>query len=134
MSKMLLKKNNHGVIVVETSIIMPLILGVIFIAIFGFVYVYNVETARSELYSALYTIPPESIGNTGNDTTGSEDEIREDLIQCDPQIVPIYMDGNIIWACNLDLYDQSVILVKTEYGLCTDRLRRWQLYGDFAEE
>ena len=26
------------------------------------------------------------------------------------------------------------VVAKKEYGVCTDRLRRWQLYGDLADK
>lgn len=133
MSKMLLK-NNRGVIIVETSLIMPLILGIIFLVIYGLVYVMNVETVRCGMYSAIYTIPIGTMEEEAVYINDMEQEIEESLIWCEPQVIPLYMDGNVCCACSFDMNGRTMVYAKTEYSLCTSRLRRWQLYGNLAEK
>lgn len=133
MSKMPLK-NNSGVIIVETSIIMPLIILVVFIVLYLFLYVLNKECTRADMYVALYQQPEtESIKNAV-ELEKTKEGIGGSLILCTGETAALYLNGNLSLVCLMDMKGKTEISTKMEYGLCSDRLRRWQLYGNLTEK
>ncbi len=133
MSKMQLRKNK-GWMVVEASVIMPLIIGVVFIVIYGFVYILNREAARSEMYSAIYSIAITDVDAKEYSFLDSREQLESQMLWCEPQSTAFCLDGTITYITYMDMKGTTTVTTQTETGLCSQRLRRWQLYGNLAEK
>jgi hypothetical protein len=133
MSKMQLRKNK-GWMVVEASVIMPLIIGVVFIVIYGFVYILNREAARSEMYSAIYSISITDMDAKEYSFSDSREQLGSQMLWCEPRSAAFGLDGTITYITYMDMKGTTTVTAQTETGLCTQRLRRWQLYGNLAEK
>lgn len=106
------KNKNRGSSTVEMCFVMPLI--VIIIAAFIFLFLYAMDDGRSQArsYVKLYTY-------------NSEGEVTE-----------AYGEIYCSTAKEEGRYgiNRKMKIYKTEYGVRTGRLRRWQLYGDVLSE
>jgi len=136
-----MKEKNKGSAVIEVCMIMPLLLGIIVLCIFLFIDSINDSVIRSDAYATLYTYNinadadeerEECIININNHLIGvfclEDIDISEDDGEISLSVKSDYISGG-----NLHQYITEDKKYKTEYELCTKRLRRWQLYGDFVQ-
>ncbi|MBQ6229547.1 MAG: hypothetical protein IJJ74_00315 [Eubacterium sp.] len=136
MSKMSLdrNKNNSGVISIEASVVMFITMVMIVFCIFGMMYVMNCETIRAFMYEKIYTAPLIKSKEYLSKSAKSGD-IDDFLLWCeDYGMDAITGTDNISMIGHIDMKGTTYIGCSTEFGLCTDRLRRWQLYDDIAED
>lgn len=103
---------NRGSSTVEMCFIMPLIIILITAFIYLFLYIMDDGRKQAMSYVQLYTY-------------NSEGEVAESY-------------GEIYYAAAKEEgrygIDRKMKIYKTEYGVRTGRLRRWQLYGDVLSE
>ncbi len=128
--------NNRGSISVEASILFPIIILVIFFVLYAFMYIFNRELIRGDIYEAIYTIPLEDDGEYIEKCI-NEDGVGAGTLWCgreDVNAAGANKNGAAEITAKLEMKGETKISGKTEYDLCTDRLRRWQLYGDITEE
>lgn len=134
MSEMQLKRlNNRGSFIIEISIIIPLIIMIIMMFVFCFVNLTDREKARANLYSAIYTVPPDETVDMENITT----EINRVMIFGEAKVMQNSLSREkILIICNINSrgYTGNEIECGTEKNICTDRLRRWQMYENIREE
>ncbi len=129
-----------GMLSVEISIILPLILFIVAGIILLFVAQGRREVLRASLYEAVYTLPvsEELMGDPNGelqsrrnrlmDTSGAEE--LAGLRQGDD----IYMMGTVRYS-GIGSYSAVLAAVACrERDLCTKRLRRWQVYQEIVEE
>lgn len=120
---------------VEASVIVPVILIIVISLIMMFLYLYEREYLRSEIYVKAYSVPYHS--------SKSDADIVEYLNGFRPQ--DVYMFGNtgseagcfmgqIDFRGIVDYKVKGDFHIKHEVGKVTERLRRWQLYENIAEE
>ena len=122
--------SESGSITIEMSLITPVLLLIIFLMIRGFVFVYDTELLRGKGYEIIYSARFDE----------EEDYMKKGTEQ----------SGNVLWTtesyemsaskdtlyykATFDMKGRAEVVAKKEYGLCTDRLRRWQVYGDLADK
>ena len=119
---------------IEASFIVPIVLFGIFFTIMGLMLSYEKGYIIAEENEALYEIP---LTNIRNDSISSYLSGRT------------YTDGIVIGSVNVDssfsnhkakcegvlkIYGTNNVSSSREVDLCTDRLRRWQLYDDIFQE
>lgn len=118
-------KENRGSSTIEMCFVMPIILGIIMLYVFAFIDSINNSVIRSNSYTTLYTY------NIG-------DSMQEEKNKC---IINInnHLIGNFSIA-DMSIADEDGKIslraegkYEVEYDLRTDRLRRWQLYGDVVQ-
>ncbi|MCR5291858.1 MAG: hypothetical protein K6E28_03085 [Eubacterium sp.] len=121
---------NRGSITVEASFIMGIVVIIVYLSVYGYIYTLDREIARANVNEAIYTVtvndPEEHIKNAeggGNP-----------LIWTEADYAGSVGSGDVSMSASFDMKGKTVVTGKTEYDVCTDRLRRWQLYGDLAEE
>ncbi len=108
---------NRGSATVEMCFIMPIIVCIVAGLIFLFLYSIQDGQIQATCYTALYTY------------TGQQDSpVIEDADG-------IYSNAGCLQALqDMQAGTNEVVCYRTEYGKCTARLRRWQLYGDVLRE
>lgn len=121
---------NKGFMTVEASLVMPAAIMCFFIILYGLILSLDTEMVRADIYSVIYSVPVlngeryvEEAANGGN--------IGKDIIWGD---VSSETDGAAAIRADIDLRGVHTVTGSTEYDLCTARLRRWQLYGNLADE
>lgn len=128
-----LVKNNIGSITVEITLIMPLLLLVTVLMIKLFLNTIVYTTELGDVYGRVYTCSDD------NWTVISLEEFQDKLeaesrIRGDYEVFLNNHNGNtdisVITSHNGNWYENNEFHFNMEYGKCTDRLRRWQLYGD----
>ena len=124
------RAGNRGSITVEASFIMGIVVIIVYLSVYGYIYTLDREIARANVNEAIYTVtvndPEEHIKNAeggGNP-----------LIWTEADYAGSVGSGDVSMSASFDMKGKTVVTGKTEYDVCTDRLRRWQLYGDLAEE
>lgn len=122
------KINNKGSATVEMSFIMPMVIVVVSLIIMIFVSELNDGITQGVIYENLYQynrnldekILKENISNDINDVyVGSVDLLISEYRN----------NGNI----TVDI-DKKKYIYSTEYNKCSQRLRRWQLYGNILQD
>ena len=114
---------NSGFVSVEAAFVGSILIIITMFSVYAMVYILNTASLRDYMYQKVYSVP---------------------LVQKDSYI-KYYSDkdnlaGVIMWcddykmAGMLDMKGITRMICRTENGLCTDRLRRWQLYDDIAED
>lgn len=98
--------NNRGSMTVETTLVIPIVLFAIYLVILLFVTFTSSGQDYGRCYSMIYSY--------NNRSAQNEFMIKE-------------QKNSIIIDYNENHYE-------TEENVCTDRLRRWQLYGDVLSE
>lgn len=115
------KIRNRGSATIELCFVMPVIICVVMALIFLFLDSVRDADIQSENYSALYTYRGQSAGQkssvilNGGELYGAS-------------------EGTLTWDFGTYMYTPGQIRYCTEYEVCTDRLRRWQFYGDVLRE
>jgi hypothetical protein len=130
------KVDNRGSATVELCLIMPVILLIIVMIIklyMGLIYEGNV-CGRS--YSELYLYDMSEDGGISGSDSGLDSRLEEisDSLLADEDdrcsLSAAYSDGYISISSASESGD---VTYRTEYGKCSSRLRRWQLYGDIIQ-
>ena len=126
---------DKGYMTVEASIVVPVILFIAISLIMMFLYLYERDYLRSEIYQRAYSVPYHNSKSDGG--------IMEYLNGFSPE--DVYMFGNIdnsalslmgqiSFRGSVDYKVKGDFYIKHEVGKVTERLRRWQLYESIAEE
>ena len=136
------KVDDKGSAIIEITLIMPIIIFILVFVMFWFLDVINDGIIQGESYSEIYTL------SLGDDREGITDDLLESFnrqivgvnntpqieIKVDRGTISVYADGTDLQGGNIYLYQGRKNTFSREYDLCTDRLRRWQLYGDILRE
>ena len=110
-------KENRGMMTVEASVLILVILFLLAAAIVLYLTIGKRERLRGEETYQLYTIP---IGAE----TGEDPMVRKGSVE---------FTNRLARSLGVTRKDFSYA-VKREQDHCAERLRRWQFYGDIAEE
>lgn len=112
-----IKMNNRGSSVVEISLIMPIIFGVLVLVLFLFLDTIKDGLVQQDGYCIIYTYKKESDAQSESGDPVKEQEEGTGHIT----------DGRY-------RYENNGHVFITETDVCTDRLRRWQVYGNIVWE
>ncbi|MCR5213454.1 MAG: hypothetical protein K6E10_03495 [Eubacterium sp.] len=127
-------KKNRGYMTVEASLLVPIILFGVFIMIMGMILVYERSCLMATEYERLYSVPLEYIrADIVEDYLASEDYNRG-LYYKTACVETAYVSHLAVCDGVLKVRDNIEITGEHEIDVCTDRLRRWQLYDDIAEK
>ncbi len=134
--------NNIGSAVVEVTLLMPVLIFIIISIVFLFMDIINDAVIQGESYCGMYGISvgdskeillkkirdcaDEKIIGSGNSPDVSIEFISGEMT--------VSIDLNNLTGGNIYIYQGEDAEYKREYDKCTDRLRRWQLYGDKLRE
>ena len=147
MSKMH-KLNNEGSATLEITMVMPIIIFLIIFCIFLFIDVINDSIIQGETYSTIYSLSADDFNNAIEDKYNIDEQITNQIndkivgVNNEPDVDTAYKKGEVYTTVNATLriggdiyrYQGEKRTYKKEVDLCTDRLRRWQLYGDILWE
>ena len=128
-------KANRGSITVEMSFIMPIVIGIVMMLIS--IILMGLNEGASLGTSQVIVYEYDELGQQKNSSRRWE-ELQEKLVLDDIR-GNIYVENNVVIATVSSLdsggkYSVSGRGCKKEWDMCTDRLRRWQLYGDVLHE
>lgn len=118
---------NRGSATVEISLIMPIIIYIVVNIIFLNLDSVNDGVIHGEVYTSLYTYDESK--DIALVESNIENEISSRLV-----------GGLKMPDINVSKQDNSIGIAvgnvsgRTECGVCTERLRRWQMYGDILWE
>lgn len=115
------ESKNRGSATLELCFVMPIIICVIMALIFLFLDSVKDADIQSENYSVLYTY------------RGQSDERQNGVLVNGGEICG-REEGTLTWDFGTYMYTPRQVRYRTEYGVCTERLRRWQFYGDVLQE
>ena len=131
---------NRGLLTVEASLIIPLILFLAAGIILLVVSQGSREALRSEMYHTLYTLPvAEELD--GDPRDGLRD--RANILQShfthaelgdDSSGDCLVLNGSVPYSGIGSYSGVLAAHAERERDLCSKRLRRWQFYGNIAEE
>lgn len=130
---------NRGSTTVEMCFVMPIILGILVMVIYLMFDAVNDSIVRGNCYTAIYTYR----GDKGKDLAGALTEgIGGALIGTDEGLLVTAGAGKgSVKACVHSegddggyVYRVDAMEFETEYDKTTDRLRRWQFYGNVLWE
>lgn len=118
-------RNNRGSTTVEVCFVIPIVLAVIVLCISLLVNTIIDIKAQEMAYSTIYTYAI----NTEN----------KEAVNLNKQKIKIKNEKGFIKAQPSGIkgilkYSNPIVLYCTEYDKCTERLRRWQAYGDIFQE
>ena len=134
--------SNKGSTIVEVSLIMPFIIFIIVFVIFWFMDAINDAIIQGEAYCGIYEL------SAGEDRllieSGIIDELNDKIVGSgnEPDIsvkinsgeISVYSNAESAKGGNIYRYQGKKVIYKREYDKCTQRLRRWQIYGDKLRE
>lgn len=124
-------EDDNGSITVEMCVVMPIVVSIVMMLIFIIIKGLNegVALGRSQMMTYQYS-------ETDNEKLSLSDnldlnsyiffDVVSGRLDVDKDSVSVYVNSND----DENLYSIGGIGCKREWGLCTKRLRRWQLYGD----
>lgn len=119
--------DNRGSATIEISLIMPIIIYIVVNIIFLNLDSVNDVVIHGEVYTSLYTYDESK--DIALVESNIENEISSRLV-----------GGLKMPDINVSKQDNSIGIAvgnvsgRTECGVCTERLRRWQMYGDILWE
>lgn len=134
--------DNSGSITVETCLIMPIVLGVVVLAISLFLNLFLDSKISSNSYIKLYTYyepeleADEAVIELSDKLTAGYDNMdvvtvhaiaKEGVVRLELSSSDKKRSGMYVYAGNKYKYN-------LEYNKCTPRLRRWQAFGDVIYE
>ena len=142
MPKMRKLDNNKGMATIEVTFIMPILIFIICAILFLFLDIINDGIVQGEAYVRLYAI---SVGDDADSISAALIKEYEEKVVgtgntpkvsvgTDDGKIFADIDGSSNAGGNIYNYQGVKRLYEREYELCTDRLRRWQLYGDILWE
>lgn len=120
-------RDNKGSATIEISLIMPIILCILAMFILLFIDSVSDGIIHGEIYTAIYTYD-ETVGSAHMDNE-VRSRLSDMLLGQEEKLDIMVVKTNDSIGINADGIHR-----KTEYGICTERLRRWQLYGDILWE
>ena len=133
------RDSDRGMLTVEASIIIPIILFISAGVILLFIAQGRREVLRGEMIMALYTIPVEKEldEDPKNEVIVRAEGILEGTSTAELEPASsgkhLRLEGSIQFA-GIGSYEGTLPAVaEREKDLCSKRLRRWQFYGDLAE-
>ena len=106
-------RRNRGMMSVEASLIIPLILIAVMFAVSLSLFAIKESVERARLVETVYTEIPE-------DSLFNKKVVRDTDVRM--EVLGMFGSGSKYFAIHLH--------AEREGELCTERLRRWQLYGD----
>lgn len=126
-----LVKDNRGSIALEISLVMPVVIGVVMMLIFLIVKGVNEGATLSASQVIVY-----EYGDL-YDNNHVEYDFEElsavvilDSVEGNIDVGDKYVRVIVSGENDIDKYSVEPAVCKREWKLCTERLRRWQLYGD----
>ena len=126
--------NNRGYMTIEASVIIPVVLFGIFATILGLMLAYERGHIKASENERLYTVPLEYIRNENVEEYLNAADYEKGIV-CGSAAVSCGYSGHKATAEGvLRVIDENEVNSGREIGVCTDRLRRWQLYDDTFEE
>lgn len=142
MVKVNYNKNNIGSTIVEVTFIIPILIFIIIAVIFLFLDVINDSVVQGDSYCGIYEI---ALGDSEEKIKNKiTSDLEEELVGVGnvPDISLDVTSGELIAYINsqnaeggnIYKYMGENVCYKREYDKCTQRLRRWQLYGDVLRE
>ncbi len=130
---------NRGSATVELVFIMPLLLWVMVLVIYLMFDMINDSYVQEQVYTEIYTykdrgdtMEREMDGIINGCPVGQGD--NKALWGRDHDGVYVKVKGNKIPSNAAYRYVSDSVTYKTEIGVCEERLRRWQFYGDILWE
>lgn len=132
-----MSKNNSGSTTVEMCFVMPIVFSVIVICLSILLGSVTDIRAQEMAYSAIYTYS--GINDFYKGTEYAQNNALENKPdKANGQLTVYEKNGNLYgYATNIEGIlgiRNKEITYSTEYDRCTERLRRWQLYGDIFQE
>ncbi len=136
---------DRGMMTLEATVIVPIILMIIMAAILLFLTIGRREALRGEMYVDLYTleIADEKDGSPADTLSGKADRLTSGsaAVTASSRVIGDelimtgtvrYLDGKVPAAVARFRQEMPVITMR-ERDLCSERLRRWQFYGNLTE-
>ena len=129
---------DRGMMTLEATVIVPIILMIIMAAILLFLTIGRREALRGEMYVDLYTleIADEKDGSPADTLSGKADRLTASSRGVGDELIMTgtvrYLDGKVPAAVARFRQEMPVITMR-ERDLCSERLRRWQFYGNLTE-
>ena len=126
--------NDKGYMSIEASVIIPILLIGILVVLAGLIIMFEESVITVEEVESLYGIPLENI---------RDDRVKNYLCSINPgenleygtiDTSSDYVLHNASYSGDLNYFKSFEISFSREIDVCTDRLRRWQLYDDIGEE
>ena len=132
--KKIKKIRNKGYMSIEASLIVSFILLTTFLMILGLLFTYERGHVFSKECERLYTIPIKNIRDkTVADYLNSED-YSKGIVYGELSSMGSYSSHKAKVSSSLIVREEKKISCKREIDQCSNRLRRWQLYDDIAED
>lgn len=132
------RNDDRGVIMVEASVLVPVILFLTAGIILTFLLEMKREMLRDDMVVSLYTIP---VSEELDKSPENELERRaESLGGKGESVVGEFRDGRMILTGTTGMKEilgrpfEFTARAARDRDVCSDRLRRWQFYGDITEE
>ncbi len=132
-------KENRGSITVEMCLIMPVVIGIVVFVIGIFLNTLMDFKAWGNSGVTFYsyyegdkdeTLIADEMTELINKKYGEEIYIDTIYSFADDGVIEVRVQASDAIKKGIYNYGGSSYVLKREYGKCTDRLRRWQLYGD----
>lgn len=114
-------KNNRGYATLEGTIVMAITMLIVLMVIFLFMDTVLDGKIWEDCYGEIYTFSMEDVSKTGVSYEDFHVVVDTAKINC----------GYSGFAYR---YETGQKIFETEYDICSNRLRRWQLYGDVLSE
>lgn len=125
---------NKGYITIEASVIVPIVLFGVFATILGLMIAYERGYVKASEYERLYTIPLENIRNESVAAYLDGADCEKGIVCGSVEVTGGYSGHKALFEGVLRVMSDNEVNGSREVGVCTDRLRRWQLYDDTFEE
>ncbi|MBO4863700.1 MAG: hypothetical protein J5517_05015 [Eubacterium sp.] len=126
--------NNKGYMSIEASFVIPILLLGILVVLAGLIIMFEKSVISVEEVESIYSIPLENI---------RDDRVKDYLCSKSPgerieygqvETSSDYVLHKASYDGTLDYFKSFGISFKREIDVCTDRMRRWQLYDDIGEK
>ena len=126
---------NSGFMTLEASVVIPVIIFIAVSIIFMFIHLYERELLRSDMYERAYSVPYEN--------SKTDAGILQHIKGYQPGDKYLFGKasnsascfwGQIDYSGSIEFKVKDNFNINHEVGKVTERLRRWQLYDDLAEE
>lgn len=122
--------SNKGSVVLEMCFVIPVVVMIIFMVISLYVIGLSDCIIMGEAYTTLYSYCSDFEPEEEKEIL--EEKFREELMNSNfVQGISIYSDsGSIKISVNKEKGKGETTVFSREFDVCTERLRRWQMYGD----
>jgi len=134
------RKNDKGMMTLEASVIVPVILFLFAGVLLLFLAQGKRESLRGEMYTSLYTIPyaeekeiiaAYAVMQRADDLSGKADIASVSYSGDGDELA---LSGGVRFAGIGEYGGTLVVKAARERDKCVSRLRRWQFYGDITED